>query len=94
MFLRQACAIESAAKANPERDVFVLFASPRILSTSSPESSYYAAALSAYRNVIFRNVDIWEYSRGTLIEEWINENYIFTSNYVNFHLSDFMRYLR
>lgn len=58
------------------------------------EASGYLAALSTYENVFFRNVDIWEYSHGTLIEEWINENALFTSDYVNFHMSDFMRYLR
>lgn len=86
----QSCAIESAAKQNPNRDVFVLFNSPRIMDNASS----LIAALSQYKNVFLRNVDMWEYSQDTLIAGWINENVIFTSDYVNFHLSDFMRYLR
>lgn len=51
-------------------------------------------ALMVYKNIRLRNVDMWEYAKGTLVEDWINENVLFTSNYVNFHMSDFMRYLR
>lgn len=89
---RQACAIESAAKTNPDKEVFVLFTSPR--KRSIPGSSAHLEALSQYKNIILRNVDLWEYSRGTLIEDWIHDNVLFTSEYVNFHLSDFMRFLR
>lgn len=74
---------------NPNRRVFVLFTSPRGL-----DNDVYTKTLLKYKNIHLRNVDIWRYAKGTLIEEWINDNVLFTSAYVNFHLSDYMRYLR
>lgn len=87
----QACAIESAAKANPDREVFVLFASPRLVPDQVTKP---VQALLQYPNINLRNVDIWKYSEGTLIQEWMHEMVLFSSAYVNFHLSDYMRYLR
>lgn len=88
---RQSCAIESAAKWNPKKKVFVLFASPRVLDGTEPK---HVQALMQYKNIVFRNVDLWAYAKGTPIEDWMEDNVLFTSDYVNFHMSDLLRYLR
>ena len=72
--------------------MYVLFISPRL--DVSEDSPSHLKALLQYKNVKFRNVDMWEYAKGTTIEDWINDNVIFTSAFVTFHLSDLMRYLR
>lgn len=91
---RQACAIESAVKLNPNWDVFLLFASPVGLSNSTV-SSHQAIidALLTYPNLQMRNVDLWSYARDTPISDWINSGELFLSKYINSHTSDFLRYL-
>lgn len=91
---RQACAIESAAKANPDWDVFVLFASPvGFLNESSAHPQPAVKALLNYSNVYLRNVNLWTYAKDTQVEEWINTGELFLSTYLNSHASDFLRYL-
>ncbi|KAJ6650181.1 Lactosylceramide 4-alpha-galactosyltransferase, partial [Pseudolycoriella hygida] len=89
---RQGCAIESAALANPEWDVFLLFASPVGFSNKTAKSAA-ISALELYPNVHFRNVNLWSYSMDTPISSFINGGQLFRSKYVNSHTSDFLRYL-
>lgn len=49
------------------------------------------AVVKSYPNVHFRNVDIYNYSRGTPAEAWIKEDRIFSSPNYRFHLSDYLR---
>uniref|UniRef100_A0A1B0EZZ0 Alpha 1,4-glycosyltransferase domain-containing protein n=2 Tax=Lutzomyia longipalpis TaxID=7200 RepID=A0A1B0EZZ0_LUTLO len=90
-YLRQACAIESAAKMNPKWDVFVLFASP--VGYFNKTSLPLIDALASYDNIHFRNVNLWDYAIGTPIYNWIRDGQIFYSSYMNSHVSDFLRYL-
>lgn len=93
LYSRQACAIESAAKTNPELDVFLLFASPSGFSNSTPKTPI-ISALESYSNIYMRNVNLWTYAENTLVDQWIYDNNLFYSKYVNSHASDFLRYLR
>lgn len=87
---RQACAIESAAKWNPNHDVFVLFASK----VGFPDvfDSPLIAALQSYPNIYFRNLNFTEYSAATPMEDWLRTDQLFLSNYLVSHTSDFLRY--
>ncbi|GAB0089415.1 lactosylceramide 4-alpha-galactosyltransferase-like [Sergentomyia squamirostris] len=88
---RQACAIESAAKMNPDWDVFVMFVSPVgfLNKTILPLID----ALTFYDNIHFRNVNLWKYAANTPISEWFRDGRIFHSSYLISHVSDFLRYL-
>lgn len=88
---RQACAIESAALANPSLDVFVLFTSPAHSSNTS--KSKIVDAILTYSNVYLRSLNLWTYAADTPISEWLEDGGIFSTKYVKSHISDFLRYL-
>lgn len=50
-------------------------------------------ALESYSNINLRNVNLWTYAYSTPIEQWIIDEELFYSQYVNSHASDFLRYL-
>lgn len=88
---RQACAVESAALANPNLDVFLLFATAYIQDNTSKNP--FLNAILSYPNVYIRSVNLWTYAESTPAAEWINDGKLFKSNYVLSHTSDFLRYL-
>ncbi|XP_031634984.1 lactosylceramide 4-alpha-galactosyltransferase-like [Contarinia nasturtii] len=88
---KQACAIESAAKWNPNRTILVTFTSKVGYSLNSSVSPI-IAALNAYPNIYFRNVDLTRYSIQTPMEHWFQNDQLFLSQYLNSHTSDFLRY--
>lgn len=91
---RQGCAVESAAKLNPTWDVFVLFAAPVGFLNESHESiSPIFKALLTYQNIHFRTLNLWTYGLNTPLEKLISNNELFMSQYLNSHVSDFLRYL-
>lgn len=90
IFNRQACAIESAAKWNPDRQVFVLFTSPVGFIPNEMPSSIFKA-LVTYPNIHFRNLNPVNYSIGTPGEEWIKLKAIYYSRYLNDHMADYLR---
>lgn len=87
---RQACAIESAAKWNQDRDVFVIFTA----NVGFPDGikSPIIRALEAYRNIHFRNVDLATYAADTPMDKWFQTQELFLSKYLVSHTSDFLRY--
>lgn len=89
---RQACAIESAAKWNPNRNIFVLFAAPVGFVKDEPKSPI-IAALESYSNVYFRNINLYAYSDKTPAGDWIKTDKIFLSKYLVSHMSDYLRFL-
>lgn len=93
MTYRQACSIESAAKMNPEWDVFVLFATSanQYNVSSQPEL---LIALLEYSNINFRRIDVEKYANNTPIYDWIQKGELYKSNYLVSHLSDYLRFLR
>lgn len=89
---RQACAIESAAKLNPNRDVYILYLSPVGFPRDKPDTPI-ITALRSYKNIHFRNVNIYKYSQNTPAEQWIKQDRIFTSENFVVHLSDYLRFV-
>lgn len=87
---RQACAIESAAKWNPNRDIFVIFAS-KVGFPSTFNSSLFAA-LQTYPNIYFRNMNFTTYSAHTPMYDFFKSDQLFLSKYLISHTSDFLRY--
>lgn len=88
MFDRQACAIESAAKWNEDRDIFVMFTSNVGIGLKSP----IFWALDDYPNIHFRNLNLDTYAIDTPMENWWHTNQLFHSKYLVSHTSDFLRY--
>nr|XP_040232957.2 lactosylceramide 4-alpha-galactosyltransferase-like [Anopheles coluzzii] len=88
---RQACAIESAARANPEWNVYVLFAAP--VGFRNRTTQPILDALLEYPNVHLRYVNLTTYANDTPLKEWMARGEILRSQYMNSHLSDVMRYL-
>lgn len=89
-FCREACAIESAAKSNPNRDVFVLFISPVGYTSRVPKA---VESILKYPNVHLRNNDMWKYAIGTPLEKWLTSDTIFHSDYLYEHMADVLRFL-
>lgn len=89
---RQACAIESAARRNPNRDIFVLFASPVGYADNEMLPKYYDT-LKNFKNIHWRNMNVWQYSRNTEIYEWLKTDKLLESSFFPEHLSDIVRAL-
>lgn len=93
LFDRQACAIESAALLNPNWDVFVLSAAPVGLPNNTHRIPTIIRALQTYPNIFMRNINLWTYAANTPLAEWFSTDELFTSQYLNSHISDFLRYV-
>lgn len=90
---REACAVESAAKLNSNRSVYVLFTSPGILRYEGTESDNVIRSLLTYNNVHLLHVNIDNYTRNTPIENLYEEGHLEYSYYAQSHMSDLLRYL-
>ncbi|KAH8392855.1 hypothetical protein KR215_004643, partial [Drosophila sulfurigaster] len=88
---RQACAIESAALHNPHFQVFVLFESPTHMPVG--ETFPLLDAIQSYRNVHFRQLNIWSFAEGTPIEDWAKKAELLYSRFLMVNLSDLLRLL-
>lgn len=88
--IRQACAIESAARLNPTRDIFVIFASPVGVKDNEMLPQFYNK-LQTYGNVHVRNMNLWRYSFETPLFDWLKGNKLFDSAYLFEHMSDIVR---
>lgn len=87
----QACAVESAANANPNSDIYVLFSSPRF--AINENSSIWMQILDSIGNIQFLNNDIWQYVYETPAQKWMAELVIFDSVNVEQQLSNFLRFV-
>lgn len=87
---RQACSIESAAKHNPNLDIFVLFASPRYISSEFLSKEIWRLKLT-YKNIFLRNNNIWKYSENSSAVEFLQSEKLFESKFLAVHMSDFLR---
>lgn len=87
---RQACAIESAARIHPNKQIYVLFSSPVSEDTLRNSS---LAKLSSYLNVNFARVHIAEYARNTPLEELVANKEFYRSMWWVEHTSDVLRSL-
>lgn len=83
MKYRRACAVESAAKTNPDRDVFVIFVSP--VGYPDDELSPTFDGLQSYPNIHLRNLNFPKLMENTPVEKWcvqlkkISTNRLFVS---------------
>lgn len=87
---RQACAVESAARLHPTREVHVLFSAPvkeNILRQSC------LAKLKTYPNVKLSRVHLAKYAKGTPLETMVNSGQLSKSSWHVEHTSDVLRYL-
>ncbi|XP_072386653.1 lactosylceramide 4-alpha-galactosyltransferase-like [Diabrotica undecimpunctata] len=90
---RQACAVESAAKMNPDFDVYLLYASPGIFKFEGNESDYFLRSLLSYKNVHILHLNYGNYVKGTPVETLWTSGKIEKSSYVVSHASDVLRYV-
>lgn len=87
--LRQSCAIESAAKLNPNLKIFVLFVAPTFINYESDVLN----SLGQYSNINLRFINFVKYAYNTPLQDFVTSNTIFTSNWPVSHSSDLLRYL-
>lgn len=88
---RQACAVESAARMNPDMDVYLLFTSPGKFNFQGDESDKMLQALLKYNNVKIMHLDFEKYTKGTPLEELYKSGLIQNSDYARSHASDVLR---
>ncbi|KAL7024958.1 hypothetical protein ACKWTF_013272 [Chironomus riparius] len=88
---RHACSVESAAKTNPDTQIFF------ILTTKSDQMllkySEIARALLSYDNIHIRFLNIYEFSKGTVLEDLFAHKKILKSKYPIEHMADVLRIL-
>lgn len=93
---RQACAVESAARMNPNMTVYLLYASPIKFTNASffpSKSERTLSELLKYDNIRIRRVDLNKYTKNTPLEGWYRTRQLQKSTYPNSHASDVLRYL-
>ncbi|XP_031631936.1 lactosylceramide 4-alpha-galactosyltransferase-like [Contarinia nasturtii] len=88
---KEACAVESAARHNPDRDIFVIFASPVGVIETKKELPQFYNKLQVYSNIHVRNMNIWRYSSDTPISSWLTSSKLFDSMFLYEHMSDIVR---
>ncbi|KAG7189715.1 hypothetical protein KM043_017383 [Ampulex compressa] len=87
---RQACAVESAAKMNPNANVYLLFVSPGNI---SQESKTILGQLMSYPNVKIRHLYPTTYFKTTPLERWYASGALKKSRWPRSHMSDVLRYI-
>ncbi|XP_034945390.1 lactosylceramide 4-alpha-galactosyltransferase-like [Chelonus insularis] len=87
---RQACAVESAAKMNPEMEIYLLILSSANFSNKTKNLVNH---LQTYNNVNIRKVIIGEYVKNTILEQWWASGIFQSSQWPKEHMSDVLRYL-
>ncbi|XP_017881402.1 lactosylceramide 4-alpha-galactosyltransferase-like [Ceratina calcarata] len=88
--VRQACAVESAAKMNPNMNVYLLLVSH---STNANQTRKFFDQLENYPNVRIRRVYLNKYMKDTPLEKWYEEGAWNKSHWPMSHMSDALRYL-
>ncbi|PZC77736.1 lactosylceramide 4-alpha-galactosyltransferase [Helicoverpa armigera] len=87
---RQACAVESAARAHPRRQVYVMFSAP------VSDFVYQRSCIAKLRqlpNVKFARVHITDYAKKTPLEAMVESEPFKASKWRVEHTSDVLRYL-
>jgi lactosylceramide 4-alpha-galactosyltransferase len=89
---RQACAVESAAKMNPDLEVYLLFTAPINLGNSTVKNKVVTQLLS-YPNIHVRHLHFEKYFMGSPLEEWYKGGALKASRWPRSHASDALRFL-
>ncbi|KAJ2941531.1 hypothetical protein O0L34_g14583 [Tuta absoluta] len=87
---RQACTIESAARAHPNWTIYVLFCAP--ITTNYAYSKESVISRIALPNVKLRRIHINEYVKGTPVERLVSDGWLNSSKYRISHASDILRF--
>lgn len=87
---RQACSIESAARANPQREIYVLFSAPvneHVLTSSN------LVQLKSFANIKLARLHLEKYAERTPLEEMVKNKPFEASQWWVEHTSDVLRCL-
>jgi lactosylceramide 4-alpha-galactosyltransferase len=76
---------------NPEANIVVTLLTPH--NYVELENSEAIRILRQYKNILFRYVNIKDFSKNTPLESWINSDKLSNSKYVVSHTSDVLRFL-
>ncbi|XP_075973926.1 lactosylceramide 4-alpha-galactosyltransferase-like [Anticarsia gemmatalis] len=87
---RQACAIESAARAHPNWQINVFFTGPV---SEEMFASGSIQTLKKFKNIQFLRLYFKEYAKGTPLESLVNDGALNRTRWRISHTSDFLRYL-
>lgn len=87
--LRQGCAVESAAKLNPNLQIYVLFVAPGVMNNES----FVINRLKGFKNVNLRYINFVKYAHKSPLQDFVASNKIFTSRWPVSHTSDLLRFL-
>lgn len=91
---RQACSVESAAKTNPNSDIYVLLVGATTINVKSNSTNdRRIRSLLFYPNIFFRNLNLQKYTKNTPIEKLYRSKAIHRSKFVIVHMSDVLRLL-
>lgn len=90
---RQACAVESAARMNPNLDVYFLFVSPGIIRYAGTESDKFLRVLLSYKNVKVHHLNFKRYLKGTPLNNIPEDERLDGSSYPVTHASDILRFI-
>ena len=88
---RSACAVESTARTNPNRNIYVIYSCPIV--GKIEESRPHVIQLLKYKNVKIWHLDILNYVKYTPLEKWNFHEKVNTSKWPLSHASDILRYL-
>ena len=65
---RQACSVESAAKLNPNLEIYLLYTPSGVIKKEATESDRLLQSLQKYENIKIRHVDFGEYVKNSPVE--------------------------
>ncbi|PNF32998.1 hypothetical protein B7P43_G16357 [Cryptotermes secundus] len=91
LYKRQACTIESAAKMNPEYNVYILYSCP--INGKLEDSSAHVRQIFKYPNVRLWRLDTTRYFSKTPLEKWDFGAAMASSSWPKEHSSDVLRLL-
>jgi hypothetical protein len=91
LYKRQACAIESAAKMNPEYKIYLIYSCP--INGKLEDSSEHVRQIFAYPNVRLWRLDMTRYFSRTPLEKWDFRVAMASSSWPREHSSDVLRLL-
>jgi len=89
--VRQACSVESAARTNPDLEIFLLVVARKPMKVL--ERTKVLDVLLSISNVHINYLDIEEFSEGTPLEAFIASGELYNSTYIIEHTSDVLRLL-
>ena len=87
---RQACAVESAAKMNPNMTVYLLFLSPLKLSN---EAKHFYNILTKYKDVKIKRLINKDYFKNTPLENWFSIEKLRVTRWPSTIMSDILWFI-